>query len=393
MAESSCIIPDMNSASRVSRSGGSLVNRVPGNAKISRDPASENGDSIVKMKNALRVGLCGIGRAGLGMVRRDFQKLPQIKVVAGFDLLEERTRQLAEICSSRIYASYARMLKDQDVELVIVATRSHEHVRMALQALKAGKDVLVEKPMALNLAGAEKLISAARKLGRRLFVRQNRRFDVPFLQAMEIVRSGKIGKLFAVQLRHGAYQRRSDWQTIRKYGGGQLLNWGPHLIDWAHQFIGGKATDVWSDLKRIAAAGDAEDHVKLLMRGENGVVVDIEISGAAAIPQSPWRLYGTTGSLVIDAKNQCHLKYFDPSRLSRIKAREDTPAARSGAHVFGGEEIKWIEEKFPAAPAAPKNFWVELHRSVRTGTQFPITLEQARENMRVITLAKKGTGF
>ncbi len=327
------------------------------------------------------------------MVRRDFQKLSQIKVVAGFDLLEERTRQLAEICSSRVYASYARMLKDEEVELVIVATRSHEHVRMAIQALKAGKDVLVEKPMALNLAGADRLIAAAKKSGRRLFVRQNRRYDVPFLQAMEIVRSGKIGKLFAVQLRQGGYHRRSDWQAIKKFGGGQLLNWGPHLVDWAHRFIGGRAVDVWSDLKRIAAVGDAEDHVKLMMRGKNGVVVDIEISGAAAIPQTPWRLYGTTGTLVIDAKNQCRLKYFDPARLPEIKASDETPTGRAGSHFAGGEEIKWIEEEFPAAPIAPGNFWVDLHRSIRTGTQFPITLEQARENMRVITLAKKGTGF
>jgi predicted dehydrogenase len=264
---------------------------------------------------------------------------------------------------------------------------------MAIQAMKAGKDVLVEKPMALNVAGADKLINASKKLGRRLFVRQNRRFDAPFVQAMEIIKSGKIGKLFSVQLRQGGYQRRSDWQTIRKYGGGQLLNWGPHLVDWAHQFIGGKTVDLWSDLKRIAAAGDAEDHVKLLVRGENGVVVDIEISGANAIPQNPWRLNGSTGTLVIDSKNQCRLRYFDPSTLPRIKASEATPSGRAGSHFAGGEDIQWIEEEFAAAPKVTRNFWSELQRSVRTGSQFPITLEQARENMRVITLAKKGTGF
>jgi scyllo-inositol 2-dehydrogenase (NADP+) len=352
-----------------------------------------NGDSVAKLKDAVRIGLCGIGRAGFGMVRRDLVRLPQMKVVAGFDLLVERTRQLAEICSSRVYASFKQMLADDEVELVIVATRSHEHVRMAMQALKGGKDVLVEKPMALNLASADKLIATAKDLGRKLFVRQNRRFDLPFLQAMEIVRSGKIGNLFAVQLRQGGYQRRSDWQTLKKFGGGQLLNWGPHLIDWAQQFIGGKTVDVWSDLKRIAAAGDAEDHVKLLMRGENGVVVDIEISGASAIPQTPWSVTGTTGTLVIDAKNQCHLKYFDGSQLPEIKASDETPAGRSGSHFSGGEEIKWIEEEFPAAPAIIGNFWQELYNSIRLGTEFPITLEQARENMRVITLAKKGTGF
>jgi scyllo-inositol 2-dehydrogenase (NADP+) len=383
----------MNSASRVTRASGPSGDRLPSIPKTPPEIAGGNGDSVVKLKDALRVGLCGIGRAGFNMVRRDLEKHSNIKVIAGFDLLEERTRQLAEICSSRVYTTFKQMLKDEDLELVIVATRSHEHVPMAIQALKAGKDVLVEKPMALNLAGADKLIAAAKKLGRRLFVRQNRRFDAPFLQAMEIVRSGKIGKLFSVQLRQGGYQRRSDWQTMKKFGGGQLLNWGPHLIDWAHQFIGGKATDIWADLKLIAAAGDAEDYVKLLMRGESGVVVDIEISGATAIPQTPWTLTGSNGSLIIDAKNHCHLKYFDGAQLPQVKATGETPVGKSGSHFSGSEDIKWIEEEFPASPAKPRNFWLELYSSVRHGTEFPITLEQARENMRVITLAKKGTGF
>src|ERR1700743_3214198 len=193
----------MNSASQVSRSAGTSGERLPTAQKNPAEVASGNGDPIAKLHDALRVGLCGIGRAGFGMVRRDLEKLPHINVIAGFDLLEERTRQLAEVCSSRVYTSYKQMLKDADVELIIVATRSREHVPMALQALKAGKNVLVEKPMALNLAGADKLIAAAEKFDRKLFVRQNRRFDAPFLQAMEIIQSGKIGKLFAVQMRVG----------------------------------------------------------------------------------------------------------------------------------------------------------------------------------------------
>jgi predicted dehydrogenase len=319
--------------------------------------------------------------------------LPHVKVAAGFDLLPERGEQLAAMCGARICNTFDELLADDELDLIIVATRSHEHVPMALEVLRAGRDVLVEKPMALDLAGADKLIAAAKKYRRRLFVRQNRRFDPPFLQAMEIVRSGKIGKLFSVQLRQGGFQRRSDWQTLRKFGGGQLLNWGPHLVDWAVQLVGGKAVDVWSDLKLIAAAGDAEDYVKLLIRGETGIVADIEISGASAITQPPWLLTGSQGSLQIDAKNHCRLRYFDPKKLPKVKASDSTPVGRSGSHFSGGEEIPWIEEEFTVAPKKPVSFWVELYKSLRRGSEFPVTLEEARENMRVISLAKKGTRF
>ena len=346
-----------------------------------------------KLHDAVRIGLCGIGRAGFGMVKRDLHAMPQMRVVAGFDLLPERAQQLRSICNSRIAATFADLLADPEIDLIIVATRSHEHVEMATAALQAGKDVLVEKPMALDVDGADALIATAAKLGRRLFVRQNRRFDGPFMLAREIIASGKIGKLFSVQLRQGGYQRRADWQTIKKFGGGQLLNWGPHVIDWAVQLVGGKAADVWADLKLIAAAGDAEDHVKLLIRGETGIVADVEISGAAGITQPPWLLLGSHGSLMIDARNHATLHYFDPKKLPSMSATDATPTSRAGSHFSGGEEIPWVEESFPAEPKKPGSFWLSLYETLRHGVPFPVTLEQARENMRVISLAKKGTGF
>jgi predicted dehydrogenase len=341
----------------------------------------------------LRVGLCGIGRAGLGMVQRDFLRLPYVKVVAAYDLLGERAQELSQLCGSKCCESFAELLAERDVELVIVATRSSEHVSMAIEVMKAGKDVLVEKPMAIDLVGADKLISAAKKLKRRLYVRQNRRFDLPFLQATEIVASGKLGKLFAVQLRQGNYQRRADWQTLKKFGGGQLLNWGPHLVDWAMQLIGGKAQDVWAELKRITSAGDAEDYVKMMIRGPSGILADIEICGATSIAQPTWILMGTQGTLVIDRQNQCHLRYFDSRKLPKIKASDRTPSGTNRMRYTVSDEIEWIDEMFPAAPAQPRNFWQELHESVRRGIAFEVTLEQVRENMRVVDLAKKQSGF
>jgi hypothetical protein len=76
-----------------------------------------------------------------------------------------------------------------------------------------------------------------------------------------------------------------------------------------------------------------------------------------------------------------------------MDVNDGTPTGRAGSHFSGGEEIAWVEEQFAAEPAKPLGFWVELYRAIRKGTRFPITLEEARENLRVITLAKKGTGF
>jgi predicted dehydrogenase len=344
-------------------------------------------------KDALRVGLCGIGRAGLNMARDHLASSPQFKIVAGFDILQDRAVQLASLCGCEVHTSFQQLLADPRIELVIIATRSNEHLPMTLEALRAGKDVLVEKPMALDVAGADAMIAAAKKLGRRLFVRHNRRFDVPFQTALEVLKSGKIGKLFSVQLRQGGYQHRADWQTLKKFGGGQLLNWGPHLIDWALQLVGPKAIDVWTDLKRIAAGGDAEDHVKLMIRGQGGIVADIEISGGAAITQPPWLLLGDRGAFMIDSHHQCHLRYFEARKVRRLKASDVTPQGRSDPLAGLRRDIPWVEETWTITPAKSATFWVELFKSIRRGTPFPVTLAEARETMRVISMAKKQTGF
>jgi len=323
------------------------------------------------------------------MVKRELIGRSDIQVVAGFDLIPERAEELSDLLGSAVHIDFQQMLDDPTVELVIVATRSYEHVPMAIQALQAGKHVLVEKPMGLSLKEADRLLAVAAQSPGQLFVRHNRRFDPPFLQAMEIVRSGKLGKIFSIQLRQVSFGRRADWQTLRKFGGGQLLNWGPHLIDWGMQLMGYPAREVWSDLRLIAAAGDAEDHVKLMIRGENGILVDIEISGAAAVSQPGWIILGSTGGMKIDG-NKVQLRYFDPNQLPTAQVDAGTPTNYASRN---GEEIVWQQEEFDVAPKMIFNYWQELHAAIREGKSFPITLRQARETMRVIELARRGTPF
>lgn len=346
------------------------------------------------------MGICGIGRTGFGRIRNEIGSNRHFRIQAGFDVLPERALQLRDIFGSTPHASFEQLLDDDEVELVIIATRSDTHAALAVQALQAGKHVVVEKPMATDLADADAMIELAKRAKGRLFVRHNRRFDPPFLCAREVVESGKLGRLHSVQIRVGEYVRRSDWQTLKKFGGGQLLNWGPHVIDWALQLIGGRAVEQWSDLKLIAAAGDAEDHVKLLLKGpkqpDGGqAIADLEISGANAVKQPPFVLCGDRGSLVIDGQ-RARLRYLRqvPSRAA-LAASADTPGQDDKRYKID-DKSDWIEEEFPALPrhaGASTDYWTEIYRALRKGTDFPVTLAQAREVMRVIEVAREGTPF
>lgn len=343
-------------------------------------------------KAPIRIGLIGLGRAGWGMHVQELKgKQHLFQIVAVCDPVTERLKMAADKFGCRTYVDVKDLVADSNVELVDITSRSTDHVAHALMALKAGKRVFLEKPMCLSYADALKLKRAAKG---RLYIRHNRRFEPAFQHIREIIASGLLGEVFEIKLRRHNYMRRDDWQTLKAYGGGQLLNWGPHLIDHALLFLESPVRDQWSDLKRLAAVGDAEDHVHITLRGKNGRVVNLEISGGAAIREPEYIVFGSKGALTCTG-DAIRLRYLDPRQ--KLKARR----ASAGTPQLGGfgnaEKLKWIEKSITAAPRTRCNMvdtiWLELHAAIRLKRPFAITLDQAVEVMRVADAARKGTPF
>jgi predicted dehydrogenase len=344
----------------------------------------------------IKVGIWGLGRAGYGMHIAEIEKFPEMfEIVAGCDIDKERIRAAKEkLPSCRFYGKPEEFLKDTEVELISIATRSPDHTAHAIRALATGKYVFLEKPIALTYAEAKKLKKVSAKYHGRLYLRHNRRYEAPFNHIREIIAGGALGNIYEVKLHRHGYQRRNDWQTIIGCGGGQLNNWGPHIIDHALRFLESPVAKVWSDLKNIAAAGDAEDHLKIVLTGENGRIVDIEISGGAAIPQPEYVIFGAKGALVCQ-DNTITMKYIDPKQKPlKIKAYPDNPPLNG---VFGNAEtLKWVEKSIPVAPKTGydvHHIWKGLYEAIREGKPYPITIDEAIEVVRVTELAKRGTKF
>lgn len=245
--------------------------------------------------NPVRIGLAGIGRAGYGM------HLPEVERTEGryefaalcdtdISRCEEFIKKYGRPC--RVYKDYGEMLKDPGVELVSLALRSPEHAEYAIRGLEAGKYVFVEKPVAVSYEQALALKAASEKYPGKLFLRHNRRFEPCYNHIREIMASGILGNIYQIRLRRHNYQRRNDWQTLIECGGGMLNNWGPHIIDHSLRLLESPVKKVWSRLRKVAAVGDAEDHLTIIFEGENGRLVDMEISGGIALGEPVYRVYG-----------------------------------------------------------------------------------------------------
>jgi predicted dehydrogenase len=345
---------------------------------------------VFNMSRPIKIGIAGIGRAGWGMHCEELKgREDKFEIVAACDLIESRRNKMEEKFGCKTYEKIEDMIADPNVELVDIATRSKDHFDHALLALKAGKSVILEKPMCLNYNQALKLKEESEKSDGQLYIRHNRRFDPDFLHVREIIASGILGDVYEIRLARHSYNRRDDWQTIIEHGGGQLLNWGPHIVDHALRFLESPVSDMYSDLKKIAAVGDAEDHLKIILKGQNGRLVDLEISGGVAIGSPTYRVFGSKGSLELTG-DKIKLKHLDPEvELVDKKSNPGTPGETFGTP----EQLVWIEEEIPVKDGDNYVIWDMLYESIRNGAEYPISLDEALEVMKVISAAKKGTEF
>ena len=323
----------------------------------------------------VRVGIAGLGRSGWNIHALGIEAHPRFALAAVTDPEADRMGEAATRFGCRTYDRYEALLADPDVELVVVATPSHTHAAMTCAALTAGKHVLVEKPMALDVGEADAMLRCARENGRIVTVYQIRRLEPDFVKVREILASGVLGPVHEVRLATFSYDRRRDWQTLRRFGGGQLNNNGSHLVDQALLLAGGEWRDLFADLRQVACAGDAEDHVKLVFRGAGGMVVDVELAVSAhSLPR--WLIMGKHGTLVGDERTlQC--KYYDPSAVPPVTAAEGPVAGRK---YGSGESLPWVTESIEVEPADTRaQFYDRLYGSLREGAPLLVPPEQSRE--------------
>lgn len=334
------------------------------------------------MANKIKLGIVGLGRAGYDMHVEELKDYTDLyDVYAVCDLIEERRNKVAAECGAKAYEDYAEMLKDPEIEVVAIATRSCDHYEHAMMALNAGKIVFLDKPMCSNYEDACNLVNYAKSLGEnKLFMRHNRRFEGMFRKVYDIINSGILGEVFSVTIRRSWFQFRNDWQTSSKYGGGMLYNWGPHIIDHTMRFCGGDYTDVMADRRLVNSCGDCEDVIKAFFKGVNGRIVDVEISNACAIRQPIYTACGTRGTL-LEEGGKLKLKYIKPG-MKKEKPEQDLSYGL-GAYSYSAN-IEWVEEVVSSYPTPFNETYKCMYDALREGIPYPITLDEALGVMKAI---------
>ena len=335
------------------------------------------------MDGQIKVGIAGQGRSGWGIHARLIEPLDELyQVVAVADRLANRQREAAARFGCRTYDDLASMLQDDEVELVVNSLPSHLHPSGSIAALRAGKHVVCEKPMAARVADADDMIDAARQAGRVLAIFQNYRYDPDLQKVQEVIASGVLGRIVMIRMAWQGFGRRWDWQTLQEYDGGSLNNTGPHPLDMALQFFGPTKPEVFCHLERTLTLGNAEDHVKLILHGPDAPMIDLEITSACAYRQDPWLVMGTQGTLT-GTRRALRWRYLDPAQLEPRQVDERPTPDRS----YNREGIEWTEGSWDRSEytgPGHTGFYLDLYETIRHAKPLFITPESVRRQVEVL---------
>ena len=349
------------------------------------------------LRPPVRVALMGLGRSMFTEHYPVFKAHPALfNVVAACDLLKERRDIIAkDFPDCRMFRRFTDMLDERDIDVVDIATCSVDHVKHALMSLERGFWTLLETPIALTVDDAQVLRGAAQKAKNRLLALQRGLFSPDFLLAKQEMSDTRLGDIYEVRVRKEDFIRRDDWQAVKRLGGGAAYYAMTDLILQTLKLLPLPPIQMWSELRRVASLGDAEDcaHVNLKTRGL--VSADIEFNGGV-LPEDrgpSFVIRGSRGTFKVQpGASEGTLTVIDPDfSFPRRRSSVRTPELVDMHENVPVKTFKVELEK--GTLHGPSAFWKHLYDTVRTAAPFPLALEDSLEAVKFAHLMKKTSPF
>ena len=367
---------------------------------------------MAEKKKELRIGVIGAG--GRGGLSRNAHHVNGAKVVAICDIKEDALTRYQEFIDTKnkedgtkdtVYKTndYKKLLARKDVDAVFITTPDYCHEEMAVAALKAGKTVYCEKPLAITIEGCDRILKTAMETGSKLFVGHNMRHMDYILKMKELIDSGIIGQVQACWCRHfiayGGDAYFKDWHSEQKNTTGLLLQKGAHDIDVIHWLCGGYtqrvvgmgrlsvynrttkrrkpeedgittwSNDFWPPLEQegYSPVIDVEDESTVMMQLDNGIVANYMQCHYTPDACRNYTFIGDKGR--IENLDESHIgvftnrywKFGDPDIVYRMQ-----PTV--GGHGGADPEIVKAFIKFAKGEGTiPSNSPIAARNSVATG--------------------------
>ena len=328
----------------------------------------------------------GFGVVGCGMIAhfhaRAIADIRGAKLVAGFDTVTEAADKLAEATGCKAYYNLKKMLADPVVEVVTIGTPSGAHMEPAVAAARAGKHVIVEKPLEVTLRRCDRIIAECEKAGVTLSTIFPSRFHESSVEMKRAVDRGRFGKLtvgdaIVKWYRTQQYYDSGQWRgTWRLDGGGALMNQAIHSVDLL-AWLMGPVAEIRAQTAMLAHQRiEVEDVAMATLRFESGALGIIEAS-TAVYPGYLKRIeiHGSAGSAIMEEED---IVKWD---FAKKQKRDEAIRAKMASRVSGGGGA--------ADPAAIGHHghtrqFQDVLKAIRKGTRPLIDGPEGRRSVEII---------
>lgn len=349
--------------------------------------------------------MIGVGLAGYGLAGRVFHgplvsHTEDMRVAAVFSRTAERRAQAAgRYAEANAHETYAALLEDPAVDLVVVGTPHDTHEAMVIQAARAGKHVVVDKIMCLSVAEGERMIAAAREAGVVFSVFHNRRWDSDYLTVKSVLDRGLVGGPYVIEsavtsygaspgYRNPTSDRPRGWRTYAEFGGGPMRDWGAHLFDQVVQLAGPAPLSVYADFQYrrewdVETAGMV--YLKYAGTGESseGLRYVIETGAISAIQRPRWYVRGSEGAYIQYGRDPQEAALNRGEVGPRVMDPENAP--RLVRYVDG----KLVDVECEQVPGNYLEFYANVRDVIRGAAELAVKPENVLHSIKLIELAVK----
>lgn len=342
----------------------------------------------------IRIGIIGHGFMGHEHEKM-LTKMDGIRLVGFSDIDPAQLEDVGE--GLKRYASNEELIHDPEVSVVLIAANNNQHYDLVIQAAEAGKDIICEKPVAMNVAELDDMIRAVEKNGVKFTVHHQRRFDRDFRIMKEIYDKKMLGDVYTIKNSlYGFNGNMHDWHVYISEGGGMLYDWGVHLLDQILWLMpGAKITSVYADVRNVINF-EVDDYFKILMRFDNGIMAEVELGTYFLTDkmhdkwfERHWIMGGNKGTAYVDGFEP-EGKIVRTTHLLTNVSGKRTMTAAGPTRSFGPPAPGTIvTEDVPEVTTCHEDYFENYKRAYRGEEEFLVKIPETRRVLALMEAVRK----
>ncbi len=331
-----------------------------------------------------KINVVVVGYGGMGNYHAErIDSFENFNLKGIYDIKPERC-EFAATKGYYAYPSFEAVLADDEVELIVCATYNDVHKDIAIRAMRAGKNVISEKPVTLCSADLEEIIAVANETGKLFTVHQNRRWDNDYRTLKNILDKNELGSVFTIESKvYGSRGVPSGWRGEKEHGGGMLLDWGVHLLDQILMLNDGKKIkSVYGSLTNVTTL-KVDDGFRAIIKFEDGPDCLVEVFTNNFIEAPRWYMAGENGTAIIrtwDIEGEI-VKINDWEKMDAVPIQMGAGITKTMA-----PRTKETIKKFPLEVITVEwaDYYNNIYDVLRKGAKPLITHDQQRRLMKLM---------